>query len=683
MNYKSYCSPAGRPPPAHRSLFTRLAAIFVLAVLAGLSLAPRGAAGDAPGWMHALTSAPLPAHDEKTDAVLLYSEHVVTVQSADKIKSLTRIAYKILRTDGRHLGTVAVPYSSDTKINYIHAWCIPAQGKDYEIKDKDGLDIGLPGVAGSELISDVRAKLLRIPAPDPGNIIGYEYEQESRPYILQEIWDFQGSHPVGQARFTLQMPAGWEYKAVWLNHPDVAPTGAASQWQWQVNDVPAIKEVDSMPPMRGIAGQLMVFFFPPGGVQNKSYSTWRDLGGWYAGLTRGRREPTPDIKSKVADLTKLSTSSLEKMRVLARFAQRDIRYVAIELGIGGYQPHAAADVFTHHYGDCKDKATLLSTMLREIGIDSYYVLINTQRGIVGPAIPPSIDFNHAILGIHLPDGLADDSLIAWRQVDKLGRILFFDPTDDYTPLGQLSSSLQSNYGLLLTEDGGQLMELPPQPPGMNGIERTGRFSLSSTGTLTGAVREVRLGDRAASQRAGLRTAAADADKVKPLETLLAHSLATFRLTKASVQNIDAIEQPFIFNYELVADNYAKPAGNLLLLRPRVLGLKSSDILESKEPRKVPVVFDGPSRDTDDFEISLPAGFTVDAEDLPPPVNAEYGFASYRSKAEVHGNVLRYTRTLEVKELLVPVNKLDELKKFYRIISGDERNTAVLSRAGAP
>jgi hypothetical protein len=115
------------------------------------------------------------------------------------------------------------------------------------------------------------------------------------------------------------------------------------------------------------------------------------------------------------------------------------------------------------------------------------------------------------------------------------------------------------------------------------------------------------------------------------------------------------------------------------VRPRFIGNKSSDLLETKEPRKYPVEFDGPARDTDTFEIILPAGYEVD--DLPPPVNAEYSFASYHSKTESSGNTLKYTRTFELKELSVPLSKVDDLKKLYRIIAGDERNTAVLKPAG--
>lgn len=46
-----------------------------------------------------------------------------------------------------------------------------------------------------------------------------------------------------------------------------------------------------------------------------------------------------------------------------------------------------------------------------------------------------------------------------------------------------------------------------------------------------------------------------------------------------------------------------------------------------------------------------------------------------------GNTLKYTRTFEVKEPSVPVSKVEDLKKLYRIIDGGERNTAVLKPAG--
>jgi hypothetical protein len=364
------------------------------------------------------------------------------------------------------------------------------------------------------------------------------------------------------------------------------------------------------------------------------------------------------------------------MEALARFVQRDVRYVAIELGIGGYQPHPAVDVFTHRYGDCKDKVTLMASMLKEIGIESFYVVINSERGAVTPEMPAHMGgFDHAILAIQLPVGLKDASLVALMEHSKLGTLLFFDPTDTFTPFGRLSGPLQANYGLLVTPDGGELVELPKLAPSLNGIVRTAKLTLTPSGTLAGEIKEVRMGDRASAQRYALKSVTKDTDRIKPIESLLAQSLSSYRVTKASIGNLDQTELPFLFDYSLVADNYAKPAGNLLLVRPRVVGLKSSDLLETKEPRQFPVVFDGPSRDMDVFDITMPPGYEVD--DLPPPVSAEFGFASYHSKAEVQGNVLRYARTFEVKDPSVPLAKMDDLKKLYRIIANDERNTAVL------
>jgi hypothetical protein len=382
----------------------------------------------------------------------------------------------------------------------------------------------------------------------------------------------------------------------------------------------------------------------------------------------------------VTALTANIPAPLDKMHEIARFVQKDVRYVAIELGIGGWQPHPSQEVFSHRYGDCKDKATLLSAMLREIGIDSYYVVINTERGSVSPEVQAHLGaFDHAILAIKLPPGMEDPSLYATLQHPKLGTFLFFDPTNEVTPFGQIGGYLQANYGLLVGPEGGELVQLPKQPGNMNGVKRTAKLTLSPQGTLTGDFEETRIGDRAAEQREALRSVTKDADRIKPIETLLSHSLSLFQITKAIVVNLQETREPFLYRYSVVAPDYAKSAGGLLLVRPRVVGTKSSGLLETKEPRQLPVEFEGPSLDTDTFEITLPPGFEVD--ELPPPVDLNYSFASYHSKTEANGSVLRYTRSLEVKELSVPVNKVEELRTFYRRIAGDERNNAVLKPAG--
>src|SRR5882724_5449609 len=142
----------------------------------------------------------------------------------------------------------------------------------------------------------------------------------------------------------------------------------------------------------------------------------------------------------------------------------------------------------------------MRSMLHEIGVESYQVAINTERGSITPQTPAYRGFDHQITAIRLPDGLADASLIATVQHPKLGKLLFFDPTDHLTPFGQIRGPLQANYGLLVTPDGGELVQLPQQPSNMNSIQRTARLTLDPSGTLKGSVKEVRLGDRASSER---------------------------------------------------------------------------------------------------------------------------------------------------------------------------------------
>ena len=666
----------------HTSRPTSVVEVSILAVLLGvtvLSGIPRARAADTPRWLHVLTSAPLPQHDEKTNAVLLYSERILTVQANGQVKEIERGAFKILRPDGRHLGKLHFYSDSENRITHIHGWCVPAQGQDYEVKDKDVTVMGVGGPETGILYADDKVQTIEIPAPDPGNIIGYEVQHEGRPYVFQDEWFFQDIVPVADARYTLELPAGWEYKAVWVNHAEVAPTsGGNNSWHWQLKDIPEIKLEQHMPPWKGVAGLMIVSLIPPGGG-NRGFLTWSEMGSWYSGLVQGRRDPSPELRQKVAELTAQTKTPLSQMRAIAQFMQDDIRYVEISLGIGGWQPHSARDVFSNRYGDCKDKVTLMSAMLKEAGIDSYYVLIHTERGGIAPSVPAHLGaFNHAIIAIHVPDGVTDAHLMATMQHPRLGKLLIFDPTDEVTPFGSLRGELQGSYGLLIAPDGGELLQMPSLPPVDSGSRRTAKLTLDSQGFLKGEVQDERVGDAALWQREELRSVEKSSDRIKPLERLMAGSFASFQITKASFSNLHDSSLPFFWQWTFEAANYSKPAGNLLLVRPWVLGDESSGILETKEPRKHPIEFLGVRHDIDIFEIALPAGYQVD--ELPPPTDLECSFGSYHSKTVADGNVLRYTRSFEIKQLSVPLAQMEDLKKFYRAIASDERNTAVLKPA---
>ena len=658
---------------------------LLAALLVFLSI-PAKASNDAPAWMHAAAARTVPTYDDKTDAVMLYAEDLVAVTANGKIRHTERRAIKILRPEGRGHARRAFWYDGETKINVLHGWTIPAQGKDYSVKDSEITDQGYSGGTGELMLAvDNRYKRMDLPAPDVGNVIGWEIEQDWRPYVLQSRWNFQEEIPVREARYTLAMPPSWEYKAIFMNHLDIVPATGNNSYTWTVADVEAIREEPEMPPWQGVASRMEVSILPPGAV-NKGFQSWSQMGDWYIQLVKGRRDVSPEIHNQVLQLTSGQNSQLEKMQALAKFMQSDIRYVGIELGIGGFQPHPARDIYANRYGDCKDKATLLSSMLADIGIDSYYVLINASRGAVQANAPPYYgDFNHAILAISIPKGISEAVVPASVMHPKLGRVLFFDPTDTITPFGYVRGALQANYAMLVTPDGGELVRLPQLEATRSGIHRSAKLTVDPRGNLVGDFVEVRTGDSAMRQRMALKYTKKSEDKIKPIESMVSSSLGTFAFTKASVLNADDNSLPFGYNYSVVAREYAKSAGDLLLVRPRVVGVYSSGVLERKEPRKYPIELDTPAQYSDSFEITLPPGYEVD--DLPPAVDFDSSFASYHSHTEVKGNTLYYSRVYEVKEVTIPVERMEDLRKFYRIVATDERGTAVLkpviSVAAAP
>lgn len=633
-------------------------------------------AGDAaPEWLRTAAQEKLPEYSKDAVAVVLLDEQQVTVKDNGEIQTRHRYAYKFLRPEARErYGYAVVQFDDQTKISFFGAWTIMPSGAQIEVKEKEA---GETSLASFEVFSDDRAKFIRFPEANVGSVVGYEYIQRQRPFVFEDGWRFQDEIPTRRARFSLQIPPGWEFTNHWANFPKQQPQSSTDNlYVWEVENIPAIEVEPDMPPFFAIESRMDIKYFPRDlNLRAKTSGSWDDIGIWYTNITSASRIPSPALQQKVAELTAGMSDPLKKMQALASYVQQQIRYVAIEVGIGGFQPHPAADVFKHQYGDCKDKATLLSTMLKEIGVDSYYVMIDTRRGIVNPEFP-SIRGNHIIMAIRLPENVSSNQFYGIVTDPKLGRLLFFDPTNPYVPLGYLPDYLQQNYGLLVTPDGGKLTLLPLLPASTNRLLRTGTLTLSSTGNLGGNMEELRWGGPAVQSREQF-LGSTPADRSKVIEKFLAAAVSNFKLTSATIGNLEKYNETFTLQYNFVVDGYAKSAGDLLIVRPRIVGEKGWSILAGKE-RKYPLEFSGTSLQSDVFDITLPAGYVVD--ELPQSVDAHCEYASYKSDMEVKDNVLHYKRTYEIKGISVPTDKLPEVRDFFHQVSVAEKSSAVLRRA---
>jgi len=348
--------------------------------------------------------------------------------------------------------------------------------------------------------------------------------------------------------------------------------------------------------------------------------------------------------------------------------------VAIEIGTGGYRPHAAAQVLRTRYGDCKDKATLLSTLVQQLGLKSYLLLVHSSRGAVAPEFPSPLNFNHVVLAIAVTEELKAMSLFAIKHHDRLGDLLLFDPTDSATPFGQLPIALQGGHGLLVTEQGGELLELPVAAPAGNRLMRTATMALSRDGSLAGHLQEILWGSPASDWRYAHQRAN-DSERRKMLESKFSR-LGGVSFNSATAEGIDR-SGPLVLRFGLEVDSYAQRAGDLLLVRPRITGAKAENLGKQGKPRTLPFVFDSTTLQTDLYEITLPEGYELD--ELPEPVEVVHDFGEYHSKTELEGRVLRYSRSYTIKQLQVPPERLGDLRAFFDAITLDERAYAVLKR----
>jgi hypothetical protein len=644
------------------------ASFFLLALLA--SALP--ARASVPDWLRSAAQQPVKKYADDANAVILLDDQETIVKDSGEIVTHERLAFRILRPEGRKYAEYSVYFDSETKLNSFHGWSITAKGQEYETKEKDAFERSL---GDQQEFSDTKEKTMVLPGADVGTVVGFEYEQKRRPYLFQDFWYFQDAIPVEKSRYTLRLPSNWEYRADWLNHAEQKPTEQNGAFVWEVSDIPRIEREYHEPDFRALAGHVIVTLFSDKTTHRNSES-WNDLGIWYGQLTTGTRDPSPALQAKVQELAPASLSMFERIRALSLFAQRDVRYYAIEIGIGGYRPHPAGEIFSHRYGDCKDKATVLSSMLAQIGVKSYYMPIHATRGILTDKTPPTSAFNHVILAIQMPEASLGKTFPAMYEHPKLGHLLIFDPTNDLVPLGQLPPYEQDSYALLVTDTGGELIHLPVSSPDLNEIHRTAKLNLLPDGTLQGEIEEVRSGYMAMTGREYLQHQSQN-DRKKLLEHFWGPNLGSFQVDSFELQNENDIDKDLVLRYKFTAAHYAKTAGPLLLVRPRVVG-EMAGAYDATKPRHYAYEIDAPFLRSDSVEITLPEGYTVD--ELPEPAKAEFSFAAYTSKAEKSGNVLKYSRQYKMETTQVPLERMEQLRKLFSQIGTDEKNMAVLKKS---
>jgi len=212
---------------------------------------------------------------------------------------------------------------------------------------------------------------------------------------------------------------------------------------WRLKDLPHLVPEILMPPHEQFLPALQV----------SSFGDWNEFGKWFFNLVKKQYDVSPEMKEKIQELVKDKETELDKIRAIYNFVVTDISYQAWEYGIHGWQPYKASTIFARKFGDCKDKALLINTMLKEIGIKSIPVLIEgtNTRGKHDMTLPMVRHFNHCI-AYAPPSGGRENGL--WMD----GTAEFYGLTDG-PPFMDWGARV-----LVVDEEGGKLLDVPLPDP---------------------------------------------------------------------------------------------------------------------------------------------------------------------------------------------------------------------------
>ncbi|MDR3750830.1 MAG: DUF3857 and transglutaminase domain-containing protein [Terracidiphilus sp.] len=630
----------------------------------------------APQWAVDAAKTPTPATASKAAAVVLFHEYRIIVDERNHAIERELYAVRILKPQGRNHAHCEASYDIDSKLNYFRAWTFTADGKVLPAKVADFTD---QGEAEADILQfTARVRILAPPGGDPGAVVACETETQLRPYMSEELWPIQDSIPVLNEALDLSLPAGMHFAASWHNSPLIKPSETAeNHLRWEIKEMPALdlENIHNTPAWNALAARASIQWGDTA-VQGNN-NLWHAIGLWAGNLEQGRHDPTPEITAKAQELTAGAPDLYTKLSRITDYIQKNIRYFIVVRGIGGWQPHYAGDIYRNKYGDCKDKTTLLISMLQAVGVPAHSLSVDDRRGFIDPTAPSRFG-DHMITAIELPERDNDPRLAARVKAANGKTLLIFDPTDEVTPVGLIRGDLQGAWGYIANGPDSQVLQMPVLSPETAGLSRKGSFTLTADGVLTGDIAEDFTGDDATSERWFIKDN--DTKEVhEKLESGLGSDLPGLTLKGYEFRQTADLNKPLGLDIHISTTSYAHTAGPLLLFRPRVLGShvrKVADVMDGK-PRAYSIELGHPGHWRDSFDIALPAGYVVD--EIPDPVAVDLDFASYHSSVTAKGNLLHYERDYVVRKVEIPPAKAAAFRQFESAIVSDEKGTAVLRK----
>jgi len=371
------------------------------------------------------------------------------------------------------------------------------------------------------------------------------------------------------------------------------------------------------------------------------------VGSWYAALQKPKIEMTPAIQAKAVELTRGLSTDSEKERAIYQFVASEFRYISVSFGQGRYQPHSADEVLSNRYGDCKDKHTLLATLLRAVGIEAWPALVGVQMEF-DPAVPSPSQFNHLV-----------------TYIPQSQSALWLDTTPEVAPFGMLLARLRDHSVLVIPDRGPAVLRTTPaNPPFPSDETFEVKSKLSADGTLDGHFEVSARGDSEVLFKS-LFHATPPAQWTVLVQRLVNVTGFAGTVSDVAVENPTDTAKPLHYSYNYTRKGYSDWENRRISAPLPPLGIESAS--ESERPVE-PVTLGGVGKVIFRASIALPSGYSAD---LPSAATVQSEFADYTSTYSLMEGVLTVQRTLIRKRSTIPIAQWSQYQRFAKGVAADE------------
>ena len=572
----------------------------------------------------------------------ILDEDIVEVFEDGRCKETVHEVFKILQDRGKDKGDIEIGYNSGTETaSVIYARTITPEGKIIPLNE-NAVKLVTP-YSSYPSYSDYKVLTFSMPGVTVGSIVNYKVVIEKKIPGMEGKFShrfyFQTYSPTFLCRYKVIAPEDMKLKYLLLNpfpgiqsSPKINRHGNKKIYLWEYKNMPQIIEETSMPPIGEVAFGILV----------TTVNSWEEFSDWWRKKIAGKTEPDEPIRGKVAELTKDLSTSGEKMEAIFDYVKREIRYVSIDWGKSGYEPENAKKVFENKYGDCKDKSTLLISMLRAARIPAYYVLIPTSS--IGNLIKDfsfPLQFDHCIVA-----------------VQNEGKYHFIDPVDETNRFDYLPDS-DRNRDVLIFDDKKIVFDKTPlAKPEENGYYSQSQIKIELDGSIEGEVRNFSFGDEESSVRSLLIDNGPTEIKESLEKKLDQISSGANLLTFTHTDPLNFKERAEI-TIKYNAKDYCRKAGDILIFD--VPEISKSCTAIGKKDRRYPIIVSNNSFGKDEVEFNVPDGYKIYY--LPEPVEIINQYFEFRSIYQKEGKKIVYQGEFVKKAMRITPEEYPVYQKF--------------------